>query len=37
MLPHLDTVAEKYGDRLDVLKFDTEAHADLASVLMIRG
>lgn len=37
LIPHLDAVADKYGDRLDVLKLDTEEFPDLASALMIRG
>lgn len=37
LLPQLDIVAEKFGDRLDILKFDTEQYPKLASALRVRG
>ena len=37
LIPQLDLLAEKYGDKLDIVKFDTEEFPDLASALMIRG
>ncbi|PXF47579.1 Thioredoxin Y, chloroplastic [Gracilariopsis chorda] len=37
LIPQLDIVADKFGDRLDILKFNTELYPDLSSALMIRG
>ncbi|CAN8066331.1 unnamed protein product [Agarophyton chilense] len=37
LIPQLDIVADKFGERLDIVKLDTELYPDLASALMIKG
>ena len=37
MAPELDKVAEKFGDKLRVLKIDADDEDEVASSLQIRG
>ena len=37
MAPELDKVAEKFGDKLRVLKIDADDEDEVASTLQIRG